>query len=114
LALWAYVREGPSGSGRTVRVTTCVKKSREEVYNQSPVIQENIKNIYDIRTKANDFQIGDKVLKWDSMNEEKGKHGKFENLWKGSLIIDAYIGSNSFFIKAMDGADLLGGPVMKK
>jgi hypothetical protein len=75
------------------------------------VIQENIKKIYDKRTKADDFQLGDKVLKWDSRNEENGKNGKFENIWKGPFIIHAYRGSNAFLIKDMDGADLPGGPV---
>jgi hypothetical protein len=45
------------------------------------------------------------------MNEEKGKHGKFENLWKGPFTIHAYRGINAFSIKDMDGEDLLGGPV---
>jgi hypothetical protein len=72
------------------------------------VIQEKIKKIYDRRTKADDFQLGDKVLKWDSRNEEKVKHGNFDNLW---FIIHAYKGRNSFFIKDMDGADLPGGPI---
>jgi hypothetical protein len=73
-----------------------LQQSKEEVYNQTQVIQENIKKIYDKRTKVDDFQIGDKVLKWDSINEEKGKHGKFENLWKVPYIIHAYRGSNAF------------------
>jgi hypothetical protein len=55
--------------------------------------------------------LGDKVLKWDSRNEENRKHGKFDNLWKGPFIIQAYRGSNAFFIKDMDGSDLLGGPI---
>jgi hypothetical protein len=74
------------------------------------VIQENTNKIYDRRTKADDFHIGDKVLKWDSGKEEKGKHGKFENLWKVPYIIHAYRGNNSFLIKDMDGEDLPGGP----
>jgi len=31
--------------------------------------------------------MGDKVLKWDSRRQDKGKHGKFENIWKGPYII---------------------------
>jgi hypothetical protein len=51
------------------------------------VIQENIKKIYDKRTKDDDFKLGYLVLKWDSRNEYKGKHGNFDNLWKGPFII---------------------------
>jgi hypothetical protein len=43
------------------------------------------------------------------MNEEKGKHGKFENLWKIPFIIHDYKEVNAFFIKDMDGADIPGG-----
>ena len=50
-------------------------------------------------------------MKWDSRKEEKGKHGKFQNLWKGPYIIHAYRGNNAFLIKDMDGADLPDGPV---
>ena len=70
------------------------------------MIQENIKKIYDKRTKDDDFKLGYLVLKWDSRNEYKGKHGKFDNLWKGPFIIQAYRGNNAFLIKDMDGADL--------
>ena len=55
--------------------------------------------LFNRRTKANNFQIGNVVLKWDSRREEKGKHGKFENLWKGPYIIHAERGHNAFFLK---------------
>jgi hypothetical protein len=78
------------------------------------VIHENIKKIYDRRTKADDFLIGYKVLKWDSRKEGKGKHGKFDNLWKVPYIIHAYRGNNALLLKDMDGADLSSGPVNGK
>ena len=53
-------------------------QSREEVYNIAQVIQENIKKIYDKRTKEDNFELGDLVLRWDSRNEYKGKHGRFD------------------------------------
>ena len=64
-----------------------LQESKEEVYNKTQVIQEGIKNIYDKRTKEDDFELGDLVLKWDSKNEDKGKHGKFDSFWKGPYII---------------------------
>ena len=36
-------------------------------------------------TKVEYFYLGDKVLKWDSRREDKGKHGKFDFLWKGRM-----------------------------
>ena len=61
--------------------------------------------------RKNDFQIGDKVLKWDSRREDKGKHGKFENLWKGPYIIHLFRGNNAFFLQELDGTELFGGLV---
>jgi len=55
--------------------------------------------------------LDDVVLKWDARNEEKGKHGKFENLWKGSFKIAAYRGQNAFLLKEMNGEDCPGGPI---
>ena len=62
-------------------------------------MQEKIKKIFDKRTKAEDFYTGDKVLKWDSRREDKGKYGKFDFLWKGPYVIYAYRGNNAFFLR---------------
>ena len=75
------------------------------------MIQDKIKNIFDKKTKVDDFYIGDKVLKWDSRREEKCKHGKFDLLWQGTYIIYGYRGNNAFFLRQLDGTDLPGGPV---
>ena len=50
-----------------------------------------------MKTNEDDFYIGDKVLKWDSRREDKGKHGKFDLLWKGPYIIYGYRVNNAFF-----------------
>lgn len=74
-------------------------------------MQERIKNIYDRKAKVDKFQIKDIVLKWDARNEEKGKHGKFENTWKGPYRIAAYKGQNSFLLQEMNGEDYPNGSV---
>ena len=63
------------------------------------------------RTKVNDFNIGEKVLKWDSKREDKFKHGNFDNLWKGPYIIHSSRANNFFFLQEIDGTELFGGPV---
>jgi len=40
-------------------------------------VQERIKKDFEKRTKAKDFYLGDKVLKWDSRRDDKAKHRKF-------------------------------------
>ena len=74
-------------------------------------MQENIKKIFDRRTKANNSHIGDIVLKWDSRREDKGKNGKFENFWKGPYLIQSGRGHNDLFLQGLNGEELFGGPV---
>ena len=87
-----------------------MQQTIEEVYVKSQVIQDKIKNIFDKKTKDDDFYVGDKVLKWDSRREDRGKHDKFDFLWKGPYVIYHYKGNNAFFLREIDGLDLLGGP----
>ena len=93
---------------RRVNQTIHLQQTREEVYQRAQLAQDKIKQIFDRRTKENDFQIGDKVLKWDSRREDKGKHGKFENLWKGPYIISSVSGNNAFFLQEPDGTEIFG------
>ena len=83
---------------RRINQTVQLQQTREEVYNRTQQVQEKIKKIFDKRTKENYFNIGYKVLKWDSRREDKGKHGNFENLWKGPYIIHSARGNNAFFL----------------
>ena len=40
-----------------------------------------MKFFFERKVKFDDFQLGDSVLKWEAKIEEKGKHGKFDNIW---------------------------------
>ena len=84
---------------RRINQTIHLQQTREEVYNRALKVQENIKKLFDKRNKASDFKIGEKVLKWDSRREDKGKHDKFDSLWQGPYIIQATVGPNPFFYK---------------
>eukprot|EP00253_Pinus_taeda_P025587 PITA_25587 len=88
-----------------------LQQTREEVFKNTSKLQEKIKKIYDRKAKVDKFQVDDVVLKWDARNEEKGKHGKFENLWKGPFKIAAYRGQNAFILKEINGEDCPGGPI---
>ena len=88
-----------------------LQQNREEVFQSTSKLQEKIKKIYDRKAKAEKFQLDDVVLKWDARNEEKGKHGKFENLWKGPFKIAPYRGQNAFLLKEMNGEDCPGGSI---
>lgn len=81
------------------------------MFKNTHLIQDKIKRIYDKRTKETDFQIGDFVLKWDARNEDKGKHGKFENLWKGPFKILAFKGKNAYLLEDLSDQPVGAGPV---
>jgi hypothetical protein len=105
------VQVEPNEVQRRINQMIHLTESRKELYNKTQVIQENIKKIFDRRTKEDDFELGNLVLKWDSRNEDKGKNGKFDRLWKGPYTIQTFRGNNTFFLKNNDGIDLPGGPV---
>jgi len=101
----------PNSMQRRISQVICLQQTREEVYNRVQVLQEKLKKAFDRRTKAEDFNIGDKVLKWDSRRESKGKHGKFDSLWKGPFVIQAVQGNNTYFLQDLQKNDLEEGPV---
>ena len=70
-----------------------------------------MKDIFNKRTKTQDFQLGDVVLQWDAPHEEKGKHGKFDHLWKGPYKIAAFRGKNAYILEEREGGLVSGAPV---
>jgi hypothetical protein len=45
--------------------------------------------------------VGDLVLKWDRVNEPKGKHSKFQNLWLGPYQIVEKIGVGTYRLQIL-------------
>jgi hypothetical protein len=89
---------------------------REHVYNLSQLHQERMKKTFDKHTKKEDFRLGDLVLKWDARNEDKGKHGKFDNIWTGPFKIGAYCENNAYFLELNGeclGWGLVNGRLLK-
>jgi len=69
----------------------------EEERNKAKVVhghhQQLVKDSFDINSvKEKYFEIGDLVLKWDKMHEDKGKHTKFQKNWLGPSQIIEKIG----------------------
>ena len=62
-----------------------------------------MKALFDRRARERDFKEGDLVLRWDARREDKGKHGKFDNLWFGPLAIAEVKGNNTFVLQNLDG-----------
>jgi hypothetical protein len=64
--------------------------------------QEQVLKLLDKKEKSKDFQIGDLILLWDKRRELKGKHGKFDSLWKVPFKIHQICGKNNFFLMYQD------------
>ena len=59
--------------------------------------------MFDKRVKVDCFNPRDLVLKWDARHEDKGKHGKFDELWKGPYSICSFSGRNAYFFEDSKG-----------
>ena len=88
-----------------------VQQIRDQVADKALVFQDKVKKIFDRKEKPNDFQQGDLVLKWDARHEDKGKHGKFEQLWKGPYQISEDHGNNSYSLQGINGDPFSAGPI---
>jgi len=62
-----------------------------------------MKSMFDRRARERDFREGDLVLRWDSIREDKGKHGNFDNLWFVPLAIVEVKGNNTFVLQNIEG-----------
>ena len=47
---------------------------------KTQIHRRKIKERFDKNIKKSTFSYGDMVLRWDARKEQKGKHGKFDNL----------------------------------
>ena len=52
-----------------------LQQKREQLFRKTQKLHDKMKSIFVKRTKPEDFQMGDIVLKWDALHEDKGKHG---------------------------------------
>ena len=72
-----------------------LQQQERNVFHRTQKFQDKIKEIFDKRTKPDDFQMGDVVLQWDAPHEERGMNGNFDHLWKGSYEFAACRGKNA-------------------
>ena len=95
--------EEPNSVQRRINQMIALEEKREHIYNESQLFQQKVKQTHDRRVKEENFQLNDYVLRWDARIEDKGKHGKFENLWKGPYQITTFRGNNAYLLKDIDG-----------
>lgn len=103
----------PSDMQRRINHLIEAHELRERIYLTTQDQKTKVKNKFDRRTKLDDFQVDDLVLRWDAMREKKGMHGKFNHLWVGPLKIATRHTHNDFILKEFDITFAQGGPVNK-
>ena len=102
------LEEEPNAIERRINQLIALQEKRKEVYNNNQQSQNRIKKTFDRKVKEGNFQIQDVVFKWDARIEEKGNHGKFENIWKGPFRVATFHGSNTYIMQEMDGQPVNG------
>ena len=73
---------------------------------KAQLYRKKIKERFDRKIKENTFFNGYMVLRWDARKEQKGKHGKFDNLWFGPFIVSKILENNTFILQNLDGEEL--------
>lgn len=111
IKLLQEIQVEPNDIQRRINQTLRLQKTREQVYARAQILQEKLKKICDKRAKAEDFNVGDKVLRWDSRREDKGKHATFDFLWIGPLVISTIRGNNTYFLRSIEDNTIEEGPV---
>ena len=91
-----------------------LQQIREQLVEKAAAHQKKIKDAFDRKTKSDNFQAGDLVLKWDALKEKKGNHGKFDAFWTEPFIISQIQGSNTFILKIMGGEAVFDGLVNER
>eukprot|EP00253_Pinus_taeda_P014078 PITA_14078 len=117
IKLLQEIQAEPNDMQRRVNQTIHLQQTREQVFDRAQILQEKLKKMFDKKAKAEDFWVGSKVLRWDSRREDKGKHAKFDFLWKVPYIISVVQGNNTYFLRSPDGSTaeegLVNGRMLK-
>ena len=106
MKFFQYCQEEPSDIQRRIYAPIELQQKREIVEEKAQLYMTKIKERFDRKIKENTFLDGDMVLRWDARKEQKGKHGKFDNLWFGPFIVSKVLENNTFVLQNLDGEEL--------
>ena len=85
-----------------------LQQEREVLIEKAELFKKKIKARFDRRAKEDTFMENDMVLRWDARRDEKGKHGKFDNMWFSPFKIAKILGNNTFVLQNLEGEEILG------
>ena len=58
---------------------------------------------YKHKARKKEFEVGDLVLKWDHLHDEKGKHTEFQQLWIGPFHIAENLVPSTYKLQYLHG-----------
>ena len=99
-------QEEPSDIQRRIYALIELQQKRETVEEKYQLYKTKVKERFDRKIKESTFSNGDMVLIWDYTKEQKGKHGKFDNIWFGPFIVSKILENNTFVLQTLDGEEL--------
>jgi len=81
-----------------------VEEEWEQARRKFATHQKIVKKWFDKhKTEDKNFEVGDLVLKWDKINETKGKHSKFQNLWLRPFQVAKKFGVGTYHLQNLGG-----------
>jgi hypothetical protein len=103
MKLWQDEKEEPNHITRRINQLIEVQQHRVEVDEILQKYQDDMKTLFDRKTKNREFLLGDLVLRWDARKEDSVKHGKFDHIWYGTFRVATSEGKKSFLLEPLDG-----------
>jgi hypothetical protein len=80
MKLWQDEKEEPNHLPRRINQLIELQQHRVEVDKRFQKYQDDIKRLFDHKTKDREFLSGDLVLRWDARNKDSMKHSKFDHI----------------------------------
>ena len=110
MKLWQDSKEEPNDITKRINQMIEVQQNRAEVDEKLQKYQDNMKTMFDQKTKDREFVPCELVLKWDARKEDSRNQGKVDHIWCGPFKITASEGKNSFMLENLDGK-ILNAPI---
>ena len=103
MKLWQDEKEEPNHVTRRINQLIELQQHRVEVDERLQKYQDDMKTLFDRKTKDREFLPGDLVLRLDDRKEDLAKHGKFDHILYGPFRVATSEGKKSFLLENMDG-----------
>ena len=87
-----------------------LEETKRNSSDQNVKMQLQMKHLYDKRATERKFNIGDLVLMWNVIMEDKGKHEKFDPIWLSPYSVLGLHGEDSYLLTNLAG-DILEFPI---